>query len=99
MKNEENIERVTPVLKEGLSQEQVDERIKQGLTNKTKIVVGKTYLEIILSDVFSFFNILMFIIAGLMIAAQYWLGLTFLVVLIAGLSEILGAIICYLLEG
>ncbi len=86
MKNEENIERVTPILKEGLSQEQVDERIKQGLTNKTKIVVGKTYLEIILSDVFSFFNILMFIIAGLMIAAQYWLGLTFLVVLIPNIA-------------
>ena len=86
MKNEERIERVLPPLTKGLSNEQVEERKKLGLVNKTKVVVGKTYFEIILTDVFSLFNILLFVVAGLMIAAQYWAGLTFLVVLIPNIG-------------
>ena len=86
MKNEERIERVLPPLTKGLSKEQVEERKKLGLVNKTKVVVGKTYFEIILTDVFSLFNLLLFIVAGLMISAQYWTGLTFLVVLIPNIG-------------
>ena len=86
MKNEEKIKRVIPTLEKGLSKSQVDERKSLGLVNKTRVVVGKTYLEIILTDVFSFFNILMFVIGGFMIAAQYWMGLTFLVVLIPNIG-------------
>ena len=85
MKNEENIQRIVPSLDTGLTSEQVEERKQLGLTNKTPIVVGKTYFEIIVTDLFSFFNILLFIIAGLMIAAQYWAGLTFTVVLLANI--------------
>lgn len=86
MKNEEQIVRTTPDYKQGLSIEDVEQRTKLGLVNKTKIVVGKTYLEIILTDVFSFFNILLFAIGGLMIAAQYWQGLSFLAVLIPNIA-------------
>lgn len=86
MKNEEQIKRLTPSLKSGLPNDQVEERNKLGLVNKTNVVVGKTYLEIILSDVFSFFNVLLFAVAGLMIAAQYWIGLTFLVVLFGNIG-------------
>ena len=45
-------------------------KLEEAKVNKTKVVVGKTYLEILLTDVFSFFNILMFAVGGLMIAAQ-----------------------------
>ena len=86
MKNEERIERILPPLSKGLTKEQVEERKKIGLVNKTKVVVGKTYFEIILTDVFSLFNVLLFVVAGLMIAAQYWIGLTFLVVLIPNIG-------------
>ena len=86
MKNEEQIKRLTPAIGHGLPNGQVEERTKLGLVNKTKVVVGKTYLEIILSDVFSFFNVLLFVVAGLMIAAQYWIGLTFLIVLFANIG-------------
>ena len=82
MKNEEKINRRKPTAEVGLTKQEVEERQNLGLVNKTKTVVGKTYLEIILTDVFSFFNVLLFIIAGLMIAAQYWWGLLFLLVLI-----------------
>ncbi len=86
MKNEKRITRTTPSLTKGLSNEQVEERKKLGLVNKTRVVVGKTYLEIILTDVFSLFNVLLFVVAGLMIAAQYWTGLTFLAVLIPNIG-------------
>ena len=86
MKNEESITRITPSLETGLSNEQVSKRKELGLTNKTKVVVGKTYLEILLTDLFSFFNILMFAVGGLMIAAQYWVGLTFAFVLLANIG-------------
>lgn len=66
----------------GLSKNQVESRINQGLVNKTKVVYGKSYPEIIFSDVFSFFNILLFIIAGFMIWAEHYSGLFFLVVII-----------------
>jgi len=69
-------------LKNGLSSEQVKDRIDNKLTNKTKIFVGKSYGRIIFDNVFSFFNILLFIIAGLMIWAKYYDGLFFLIVLI-----------------
>lgn len=82
MKNKEQIARKVPDIKQGLSLEEVNKRKELKLINKTNIVVGKTYFEIILTDVFSFFNILLFIIGGLMIAAKYWFGLSFLVVLI-----------------
>ena len=86
MKNEEQIKRLTPPIKTGLPKDQIEERERLGLVNKTNVVVGKTYLEIILSDVFSFFNVLLFVVAGLMIAAQYWIGLTFLIVLLANIG-------------
>ena len=86
MKNEEQIVRVTPDINQGLSREEAEARKQLDLTNKTNIVVGKTYLEIIFTDVFSFFNILLFVIAGLMIAAQYWQGLSFLAVLIPNIG-------------
>ena len=71
MKNEKRITRTTPALAKGLSNEQVEERKKLCLVHKTRVVVGKTYLEIILTDVFSLFNVLLFVVAVLMIAAQY----------------------------
>ena len=86
MKNEDKIVRIIPNIETGLSIKEVEDRKANKLVNKTKVVVGKTYLEILLTDVFSFFNILLFVIGGLMIAAQYWPGLTFLVVLIPNIG-------------
>ncbi len=86
MKNEEKIKRYQPPVTVGLSDREVEERKQLGLVNKTNIVVGKTYFEIIFTDVFSFFNVLLFIIAGLMIAAKYYSGLFFLAVLIPNIG-------------
>ena len=62
----ENIERYNPDLKQGLSDEQVQLRKKQKLVNKSKKAYGKSYLDIIISNLFSFFNILLYAIAVVM---------------------------------
>ena len=89
MNNKENIERFNPSLGQGLSYEQVELRKRQKLVNKSKKAYGKSYAEIIISNLFSFFNILLYIIAGVMIyfAVKYnepkiiW-GMFFVVVLL-----------------
>lgn len=85
-KEQISVERFNPDIKLGLSDEQVKTRIEQKLTNKTKMVVGKSYAEIIFNDVFNLFNILLFSIAALMIYGQYYSGLFFLVVLIPNIG-------------
>lgn len=77
-----NIERLSPSIEEGLSSLQVANRFKEKLYNKTKTAIGKSYTQIIFDNVFSFFNIVLFIIAGLMIWAEAYSGLFFLCVLI-----------------
>ena len=67
MANKEFIERFNPDINQGLSDEQVLLRKKQKLVNKSKKAFGKSYAEIIISNVFSFFNVLLYAIAGVMI--------------------------------
>ena len=87
----ENITRFNPDRLQGLSTEQVNQRKEEKLVNKTKMISGKTYWEIIHTNILSFFNILLFIIAGLMIYANVmegipWnAGLFFIIVLISNI--------------
>ena len=67
MTNKEFIERFNPDINQGLSDEQVLLRKKQKLVNKSKNAFGKSYTEIIISNLFSFFNVLLYVIAGVMI--------------------------------
>lgn len=69
-KNGEYITRYNPNLNNGLSSSQVENRIKDGLTNKTKDKNQKTIFGIIVKNVFTFLNILLFIIFGLLIISQ-----------------------------
>ena len=90
-REETNILRYNPNPEKGLTSEQVNERINNNLVKKTTRVVGKTYLQIFVDNVVNFFNILLFIIAGLMIAAKKYDSLFFLVIIIPniviGLAE------------
>ena len=67
---------------QGLTTAEVNERIEKKLVNKTNLTVGKSYLRIFTDNLFSFFNILLFTVAGFMIYAGYYTGLFFLGVLI-----------------
>ena len=84
--NSKTIERFDVNINDGLSSEQIKTRIAEGKTNVTRIAVGKSYWEIITTNVFSFFNVLLFIIAGLMIFAGYYSGLFFLVVILPNMA-------------
>ena len=68
------IERIETEINRGLTDEQVEERINAGYVNKTKMIAGKTYWEIIRTDILSFFNILLFSCAALMIIANIYDG-------------------------
>lgn len=89
-----NAERIKPDVHNGLNDKQVELRKSQKLINKTKIVVGKSYWQIIREDVFSFFNILLFIIAGFIIyrnaasngVYKWWKDLFFIGVLVLNIA-------------
>ena len=65
--NKNNIERFNADISKGLSTEQVEQRTKEKLFNRSKQAFGKSYTEIVVSNLFSFFNILLYVIAGIMI--------------------------------
>ena len=82
MKKDIEIKRYSPKYNEGLNAEQIKERQENKLDNRTKLVVGKSYTEIIFTNVLSLFNITLFVIAGIMIAFGLYKQLFFLIVLI-----------------
>lgn len=89
-----DVKRVNPDISTGLSEEEINIRKQAGLINKTKMIAGKTYWEIFRTDVLSFFNILLFIIAGFIIfanvsdtspATHWYSGLFFITILLANI--------------
>lgn len=82
MKKDIEIKRYNPKFNEGLNVEQVKERQENKLDNRTKLVVGKSYTEIIFTNVLSLFNITLFVIAGILIAYGLYKQLFFMIVLI-----------------
>jgi len=54
----------------GLSADQVAERIDEGLTNKTPKKVTKTYWKIFVDNIFTFFNVVYFVILILLLCGQ-----------------------------
>ncbi len=69
----------------GLSQEQVQERIDGGWTNKTVTAESKTVGQIVKGNLLTYFNLIFAILAILVIAAGSFRSLTFLPVVIANL--------------
>lgn len=67
----------------GLTDEQVEERIKQNLTNVEVKAPSKSVMEIITSNIFTYFNLVFAIIAIILICVKSYRDLTFLPVIIA----------------
>ena len=71
----------------GLSSAQVFARQQDGLVNKTKKHVTKSYFKIIYENVINFWNLLLFAIAALMIVARISItSFAFLVILLANIA-------------
>lgn len=83
------VENLTKVnLKTGLTTEEVQERVSKGLTNRTKKGSSKTYGRIIFTNIFTFFNLLILFIAGLLISVGAYKDIFFLVIVF--LNTIIG---------
>src|SRR5574344_2697440 len=80
--NVETVMHFNPNLKKGLSTEQVNERKAQLLDNKVKDVTNTQYIDIIIRNVFTFYNVLLFIIGGFLLAAKQYINCFFLIVVI-----------------
>ena len=63
----ENVERFNPEFTSGLSAKQVQQRIQEGLTNVDDTNKGKTIFQIFITNIFTFFNMLLLGIAILLI--------------------------------
>lgn len=79
------INRIEADTKIGLSEEQVEQRINQGLNNYKSVGSSKTISQIIISNIFTFFNLLTFVIAGFLISINSIKDLTFLVIVLANM--------------
>lgn len=84
-KKNSNPERIEPNLETGLSSEQVDDRIFKGLNNYKIKSNTKTIGQIIMGNVFTFFNILTFLIAAWLISVRSIKDLTFLAIVLANM--------------
>lgn len=70
----------------GLDSEQVDERIEKGYANTPVESPGKTVKQIILSNVFTYFNMIFFIIAIALLVVKSYNHLMFLPIILANLT-------------
>ncbi len=77
------VERVTPEADKGLTSQQVSERVAARKTNFVKKTIGKSYLSIFTSNIFTFFNLLGIIIFVLMLICGSVENMFFFVVILA----------------
>ncbi len=82
-KNPENIKRYDTDPEKGLPDEVVDRRILDNLVNVTKKGSTKSRKMIVISNIFTFFNILTISIAIWLMTIQAWTDLVFLVIVTA----------------
>ena len=79
------VERVEVSVEEGLSSSQVKERVDANLVNTTQVKTTKSYFSIIVKNVFTFFNVLCFGIAILLMCVGSWPNVGFVVIFLANL--------------
>ena len=78
--------RFNPKPEKGLTQAQVDKRIEEELTNEIRVKRGKSVLQIFLTNIFTFFNMLYLAIATVLIIYNQWTQVFFLLVAFANTS-------------
>ena len=69
----------------GLNTEEVQQRIKAGKSNKIKTKTSKSYAKILIGNLCTWFNLICFIITGILIAVNSFENLTFLLIFLANL--------------
>ena len=70
----------------GLTAQQVQERIRSGCSNTPINPPSKTVAQIISSNIFTYFNLIFFILAAFIIAVGSWRNLTFMGIVLANIA-------------
>ncbi|EOS7906939.1 cation-translocating P-type ATPase [Enterococcus hirae] len=78
-----NITRYAPDYREGLTDEQVSERVHAQATNETIDPSFKTNKQIVLQNIFTYFNLIFIVLAVLLCLVSSYKNLTFLPVILA----------------
>lgn len=78
-----NITRYAPDYREGLTDEQVAERVHAQATNETIDPSFKTNKQIVLQNIFTYFNLIFIVLAVLLCLVSSYKNLTFLPVILA----------------
>ncbi len=73
----------TTNLNTGLTEEQINERTLQGLTNNTEIKTSKSYAKILFSNIFTFFNIICLSCAIALWFVGSWSDTIFMLIVVA----------------
>ena len=84
-KEEIIVERLNKDMTQGLSSQEVDLRVEAGLINKTQKKTSKSYAEIFIKNIFTFFNVLCFGIAAVLIAIGSLKNVGFMLIFLANL--------------
>lgn len=69
----------------GLTHEEVEEKIKQGKSNKVKIKTNESILKILRKNIFTYFNFIFLILTILLITSHSYRNLTFLGIIITNI--------------
>ena len=78
-----SVERYEPNPEKGLSSDVVQKRMEQGFDNYVKRTNGKSYLSILVNNLFTFFNILCFFVATCLIVVGAGFSQVFFIVIIS----------------
>lgn len=82
-RSSDKVIRLFPSYKEGLTADQVKERIEKGAANNSVDPTFKTNQQIVLENIFTYFNLIFLILAILLCLVESYKNLTFLPVIIA----------------
>lgn len=69
----------------GLTHEEIEEKIKQGKSNKVKIKTNESILKILRKNIFTYFNFIFLILTILLITSHSYRNLTFLGIIITNI--------------
>ena len=87
-KYETDLNRFKPDLKTGLTADEVEYMKQHGKTNEVKNPTNKSYVQIVFGNIFTFFNILMFAIAAvllLIVGPRVITNLMFLIIIVSNI--------------
>ena len=80
-RSSDKVIRLFPSYKEGLTADQVKERIEKGAANDSVDPTFKTNQQIVLENIFTYFNLIFLILAILLCLVESYKNLTFLPVI------------------